>query len=161
MCQDCVRCRSKPARTSSLTATHGATLLRGEVVDTHHSNAFWCVLMIASWFNFQACAVNHSAISPSLESTTYGLLHLAQKAFCVRPPNVPRSLTGARAEAKAPKRPAPDPSTMLFATTRQRSTQFLLRRRATKTHDRVVATVPALTSRRTHRDCWSTGDPGN
>ena len=110
---------------------------------------------------FQACAFNHSAISPSLESTTYGLLRLAQKAFCVRPPNVPRSLTGARAEAKAPKRPAPDPSTMLFATTRERSTQFLLRRRATKTHDRVVATVPALLSRRTHRDCWSTGDPGN
>ena len=39
---------------------------------------------------FQACAFNHSAISPSLESITCG----QTTANRVRPPNVPRSLTG-------------------------------------------------------------------
>ena len=48
-------------------------------------------------FAFQACAFNHSAISPSLESMVYGRVDQPETPDCDRPANLRRSLTGREA----------------------------------------------------------------
>src|SRR5437764_11413618 len=56
-------------QTSWFTEARGHVSVLREVVDRECVGGIWCASARAAGVNFQACAFNHSAISPSLEST--------------------------------------------------------------------------------------------
>jgi len=62
-----------------------------EVVDRNCVGGIWCALARAAGVYFQACAFNHSAISP-FRIKDLRALNYKHNGICVRPPNVPGSL---------------------------------------------------------------------
>jgi hypothetical protein len=94
---DCVRTVSdalrNPDRIPSLTGTRRCTSMLREVVDRERVGASRCASARGAGIYFQACSFNHSDISP------FRINHLQRHqregiTNCVRPPNVPQSLTG-------------------------------------------------------------------
>ena len=72
----CVRTVShtpvKPCQTASFTRRRCGTSLLREVVDRNCVGGIWCASARAKGSNFQACLIDRSSISPSLESYTCG-----------------------------------------------------------------------------------------
>jgi hypothetical protein len=81
-----------PLKQGRVTRTLRYTSLLGEVVDKNCVDAFWCELLGATGTDFQACSIDHSDTSPfRINGLPVALNDYLRN--CVRPPNVPRSLT--------------------------------------------------------------------
>jgi hypothetical protein len=103
LCHNCVRCPLKPRANIFITGTARRVSMMAEVVDGECVGACRCALLSAAGKNFQACAIDHPAISPfRINDLREG--NDRDDAICVRPPNVSQSLTGASSLAAADRR---------------------------------------------------------
>ena len=119
LCRNCVRWVRNRRRTLRFTASHQRGSSRRNSLNRVREGACRCRSVSLAGIVFQACSFNHSDISPALESTVYeqpyrdyrtrrrfrsrssisfALSRLtptrtAARGNCVRPRNVPRSLT--------------------------------------------------------------------
>jgi hypothetical protein len=68
--ENCVRQVSDRREIRRLTASHRGACCRRKSLNRMRDEVFCCRLVALARFAFQACSLNHSDISPSLESTT-------------------------------------------------------------------------------------------
>jgi hypothetical protein len=72
--------------------------LRGQLVEGPRKRVFWRASGLLHRTAFQACSFNHSDISPSLESSTYGHLiradNLLVPGLCPNPVGISTHLNG-------------------------------------------------------------------
>jgi hypothetical protein len=104
LCKNCVRWPRNRRRTSRFTGSHRGVSWRRKSLNRVRYDVSWCRSVSIAKIAFQACSFNHSDISPSLESTTYGSDSSEKTANCVTPPNVPLSLTAVSSIATALRR---------------------------------------------------------
>ena len=79
---DCALTGVYPRQTPSLTGRHGERPPGGQVVETTAENVIRYVSTLLQRSAFQACLIDRSSISPSLESSTYGNRDRTENELC-------------------------------------------------------------------------------